>query len=130
VRRTQWQVGSRRGIDQHAITCSSTFEAFDLDECGDEVWLAWKTLRAPQFKDSSCGKIGKRALLHREESPGDAIAEGRLERPTTACTFSPGTAWCTPPTSTKTRHAAGEGGFVPRSGDVLWGGKWVGGGNT
>jgi hypothetical protein len=24
----------------------------------------------------SCGKIGKRALLHREESPGDVIAEG------------------------------------------------------
>jgi hypothetical protein len=58
------------------ITCSSTSVAFDLDECGDEVWLAWKTLRAPQFKDRSCGEIDKRALLYREESPGDAITEG------------------------------------------------------
>ena len=50
--------------------------AFDLDECGDEARLAWKTLRAPQLKGRSCGKIGKRALLHREEPPGDVIAEG------------------------------------------------------
>ena len=70
VRRTQWQVGSRRGIDQHVRA------AFDLDECGDEARLAWKTLRAPQLKGRSCGKIGKRALLHLEESPGDVIAEG------------------------------------------------------
>ena len=79
VRRVQWQVGSRRGIDQHAKTCWSTFEAFDLDECGYEVWLAWKTRRASQFKGRFCKEIGKRALLHREESPGGSMAEGWLE---------------------------------------------------
>ena len=64
----------------HRPTCNNMLvnfrAAFDLDECGDEARLAWKTLRAPQLKGRSCGKIGKRALLHREESPGDVIAEG------------------------------------------------------
>ena len=64
----------------HRPTCNNMLvnfrAAFDLDECGDEARLAWKTLRAPQLKGRSCGEIGKRALLHREESPGDVIAEG------------------------------------------------------
>ena len=64
----------------HRPTCNNMLvnfrAAFDLDECGDEARLAWKTIRAPQLKGRSCGKIGKRALLHREESPGDVIAEG------------------------------------------------------